>query len=69
MGGDRETMIHFRTYNYHNGRNGGFESALWVMAQAKLDLWIFQETKFMDRIHIGESEGQCVLVAYTLIRH
>ena len=55
-------MIRFGTYNYHNGINGGLESELWVMAQANLDMWVFQYTKFMERIHTGESEGQCILV-------
>ena len=60
-------MIRFETYNYHNGRNGRLESELWVMAQANLDLWVFQDTKFMDRIHTGESEGKCSLATVAFI--
>ena len=67
--GDRETVIYVRTYNYRNRINGGLESALWLMAQANLDLWVFQDTKFMDRIHTGESGGQCVLATEALIRN
>ena len=65
--GDRETVICVRTYNYCNRINGGLESALWLMAQANLDLWVFQDTKFMDRIHTGESEGKCILTTDALI--
>ena len=49
------TFIRFETYNYHNRINEGLYSALWLMAQANLDLWVFQETNFMDRIHTGDS--------------
>ena len=62
-------MIRFGTYNYNNRINSGLESALSVMDQDNLDLWLFQETKFMDRIHIGELEGQCVLTTEKLIWH
>ena len=34
--------IRFGTYNIRNGRNGGMESALRGMAQANMDLGIFQ---------------------------
>ena len=66
-GGDMVTFIRFETYNYHNGINEGLYSALWLMAQANLDLWVFQDTKFMDRIHTGESEGKCSLATDALI--
>ena len=65
-GGDMVTFIRFETYNYHNRINEGLYSALWLMAQANLDLWVFQETNFMDRIHTGEPEGKCVLATNTL---
>ena len=44
-------LIIFGSYNIRNRRNGGMESALRVMAQANMDLGIFQETKYMDRIY------------------
>ena len=34
--------IRFSTYNIRNGRNGGLESELRGMAQANIDLGIFQ---------------------------
>ena len=43
--------IRFGSYNIRNRRNRGMESALRVMAQANMDLGIFQETKYMDRIY------------------
>ena len=41
-------MIKFGTYNIRNGRNRGLESALRGMAQANIDLGVFQETKCTD---------------------
>ena len=35
----------FGTYNIHNGRNGGLESALRGLSWDNMDLGIFQETK------------------------
>ena len=46
-----EVPIKFGTYNIRNGRNGGLESALRVMAQANIDLGVFQETKCTDGIY------------------
>ena len=37
--------IRFGTYNIRNRRNDGLDSALRGMAQANMDLGIFQETK------------------------
>ena len=37
-----EVLIKFGTYNIRNGRNGGLESALRGMAQANIDLGVFQ---------------------------
>ena len=49
--------IKFGTYNIRNGRNGGLESALWGMAQAKIDLGVFQETKCTDGVYTRTSAG------------
>ena len=49
--------IKFGTYNIRNGRNGGLESTLQRMAQANIDLGIFQETKCTDGIYTRESAG------------
>ena len=38
-------LIRFGTYNIRDGHNGGLELALQGMAQANMDLGIFQETK------------------------
>ena len=61
--------IRFVTYNIRNGRNGGLYSALRVMAQANMDLGIFQETKCTDGIYTRESAGYIVLATDTPIRH
>ena len=46
--------IKFGTYNIKNGRNGGLELALQGMAQANIDLGVFQETKCTDGIYTRE---------------
>ena len=38
-------LIRFVSYNIHDVRNGGLELVLSGMAQANLDLGVFQETK------------------------
>ena len=48
-----EVRIKFGTYNIRNGRNGGLELALQGMAQANIDLGVFQETKCTDGIYVG----------------
>ena len=52
-----EVPIKFGTYNIRNGRNGGLEAALWGMAQANIDLGIFQETKCTDGVYTRASAG------------
>ena len=47
--------IRFGTYNIRNGRSRGLESALRGMAQANIDLSVFQETKCTDEIYTRES--------------
>ena len=59
--GKEEVPIIFGTYNIRNGRNGGLESALRGMAQANIDLGIFQETKCTDGIYTRESAGYRVV--------
>ena len=54
--------IRFDTYNIRNGRNGRLESELRGMAQANMDMGIFQETKCTDVIYTRESAG-CSVVA------
>ena len=43
--------IRFGTYNILNGQNGGLDSALIGMAQANLDLGIFQETNLTGGVY------------------
>ena len=54
---EEEVPIKFGTYNISNGRNGGLEAALRVMAQANIDLGIFQETKCTDGVYTRASSG------------
>ena len=61
--------IRFSTYNIRNGRNGGLESAIWGMAQANMDLGIFQETKCTDGIYTRESAGYSVVTMDAPSRH
>ena len=56
-----EVPIKFGTYNIRNRRNGGLESALRGMAQANIDLSVFQETKCTDGITC-DLAGYCVIV-------
>ena len=42
---EEEVPIKLGTYNIRNGRNGGLKSAFRGMAQANIDLGVFQETK------------------------
>ena len=64
-----EVPIKFGTYNIRNGRNGGLGSALRGMAQANIDLGVFQETKCTDRIYTRESAGYRVVATDTPSRH
>ena len=45
------------------------ESALGGMAQANIDLGVFQETKCTDGVYTRESAGYRVVATYTLSRH
>ena len=47
---DIAKTIRLATYNIRNGRNGGLEAALRAMAQANVDLGVFQETKLTEGI-------------------
>ena len=53
--------IRFGTYNIRNGRNGGLELALRGMAQANMDLDIFQETECTEGIYT------CELAEYSIV--
>ena len=64
-----EVPIKFGTYNIRNGRNGGLESALRGMAQANIDLGVFQETKCTDGIYTRESAGYRVVATDAPSRH
>ena len=55
-------LIRSGTYNIRNGRNGELESALQGMAQANMDLSIFQETKCTDGIYTHKSDGYSIVV-------
>ena len=48
---EEEVPIKFGTYNIRNRRNWGLESALRGMAQANIDLGVFQETKCTDGVY------------------
>ena len=61
--------IKFGTYNIRNGRNGGLESALRVVAQANIDLGVFQETKCTDGIYTRESARYRVKATDAPSRH
>ena len=58
--------IIFGTYNIRNDRNGGLELALRGMAQANMDLGIFQETKCTEGIYTRESAGYSVVATDAL---
>ena len=45
------------------------ESALWGMAQANIDLGVFQETECTDRIYTCDSAGYRILATDALSRH
>ena len=64
-----EVMIKFGTCNIRTGRNGGLESALRGMAQANIDLGVFQETKCTDVIHTRDSAGYGVVATDASSRH
>ena len=61
--------IRFGTYNIRNGQNGGLESALRGMSQAKMELGIFQETKFTEGIYTRESARYLVVATDTPSQH
>ena len=61
--------IKFGTYNIRNGRNRGLELALRGMAQANIDLGVFQETKCTDKIYTCESAGYRVVATDAPSRH
>ena len=66
---EEEVPIKFGTYNIRNGRNGGLESALRGMAQANIDLGVFQETKCTDGVYTRASAGYCVVATDAPSRH
>ena len=66
---EEEVPIKFRTYNTRNGRNGGLEAALREMAQANIDLGVFQETKCTDGVYTRASAGYRVIATDAPIRH
>ena len=61
--------IRFGTYNIRNGRNGGLELALRVIAQANMDLGIFQgesaRTEYTPTIRLGTASSLWTRQAYT----
>ena len=61
--------IRFGTYNIRNRRSGGLKSALQGMAQAKIDLGVFRETKCTDGIYTRESAGYRVVAIDAPSRH
>ena len=69
MGDVLEKVTRFGSYIIRNVSNGGLQSALQGIAQANLDLWVFQDTKVTNIYHIQDSVGHCVLVSDTPIQH
>eukprot|EP00978_Attheya_sp_CCMP212_P029590 scaffold105604_cov49-Attheya_sp.AAC.1 len=51
--GEKTTSIRIASYNIRNGRAGGLEAALRAMAQANVDVGVFQETKLTDGIYVS----------------
>ena len=66
---EEEVPIKFGTYNIRNGRNGGIGSALRGMAQANIDLGVFQETKCTNVLYTRASDGYCVIATDASRRH
>ena len=64
-----EVPIKFGTYNIRNGWNGRLESVLRGMAQANIDLGVFQETKCTDRMYTRESARYRVVATDAPRRH
>ena len=70
MGSMEEEMpIKFGTYNIRNGRNGGLEAALRGMAQANIDLGVFQDTKCTNGVYTRALARYHVVATDTLRRH
>ena len=61
--------IKFGTYNIRNERNGGLEAALRGMAQANIDLGVFQETKCTEGVYTRTSAGYRVVATDAPSRH
>ena len=61
--------IRFGTYNFLNGRNGGLDLVRRWIAQANMDLGIFQENKFTDGIYTHESAGYNIVATDAPSRH
>ena len=61
--------IRFGTYNIHNVRNRGMETALHRMSQGNVDLGVFQETKVTGGIFARESSGYLVSATEALKLH
>ena len=61
--------IRFGTYNIRTGRNGELESALRGIAQANMDLGIFEETNCTEEIYTCKSAGYSVIAMDATSRH
>ena len=66
---DAAKTIRLATYNIRNGRNGGLEAALRAMAQANVDLGVFQETKLTEGTHTRRSSDYQVRATDAPSRH
>ena len=66
---EEEVPIKFSTYNIRNGRNGGLEAALRGMAQANIDLGVFQETKCTNSVYTRASAEYHVVATDAPSRH
>ena len=67
--GGNASKIRLVTYNIRSGRSGGLEAALRAMAQANVDLGVFQETKLTDDIYTRMSSGYRVIATNAPSKH
>jgi exonuclease III len=66
---EKATTIRLVSYNIRNGRAGRLEAALRAMAQANVDLGVFQETKLTDGIYTRQSSGYQVIASNAPSKH
>ena len=62
-------LIHFGSYNIWNEQNGGLDSALRVMVQAKPDLGVLQDIKVIGGVYTRGLAGYSKVMTVTPKRH